>query len=57
VGNLIVQFGIALLIFFFMISAAISLPAPTRLRFEPDAPIIGRIAAVDRRRAQLHHPS
>ena len=46
VGNLIIQFGISLLIFFFMISAAISLPAPTRLGLNPDAPIIGRIAAL-----------
>ena len=41
--DLLVQFGWALVIFFFMISAAISLPAPSRLGLDPDTPAIGRI--------------
>jgi AI-2 transport protein TqsA len=45
-GNLLVQFGLALVIFFFMISAAISLPAPSRLGLDPNAPVIGRVAAI-----------
>jgi predicted PurR-regulated permease PerM len=46
VMNLLVEFGLALVIFFFMISAAISLPTPSRLGLDPDLPIIGRIAAL-----------
>lgn len=42
--DLLVQFGWALVIFFFMISAAISLPAPSRLGLDPDTPTVGRIA-------------
>jgi predicted PurR-regulated permease PerM len=41
--NLLVQFGWALVIFFFMISAAITLPKPSRLGLDPNAPTIGRI--------------
>jgi AI-2 transport protein TqsA len=41
--NLLVQFGWALVIFFFMISAAITLPKPSRLGLDPNAPIIGRV--------------
>ncbi len=41
--NLLVQFGWALVIFFFMISAAISLPTPSRIGLDPDTPTIGRI--------------
>jgi AI-2 transport protein TqsA len=41
--NMVVQFGWALVIFFFMISAAISLPAPSRLGMDPNAPVIGRV--------------
>jgi predicted PurR-regulated permease PerM len=41
--GLLVQFGLALVIFFFMISAAISLPAPSRLGLDPDMPAIGRV--------------
>ena len=41
--NLLVQFGWALVIFFFMISAAITLPKPSRLGLDPNAPAIGRI--------------
>jgi AI-2 transport protein TqsA len=46
VVNLLVQFGLALFIFFFMISAALSLPTPSRLGLDPNAPAIGRIAAL-----------
>jgi predicted PurR-regulated permease PerM len=45
-SNLLVQFGLALVIFFFMISAAISLPAPSRLGLDPDMPIISRVSAL-----------
>ena len=41
--NMVVQFGWALVIFFFMISAAISMPAPSRLGLDPNAPAIGRV--------------
>ncbi len=41
--NLLVQFGFALVIFFFMISAAISLPGAVRLGLDPNTPIIGQI--------------
>ncbi len=41
--NMVVQFGWALVIFFFMISAAISLPAPSRLGLDPNSPVIGRV--------------
>jgi AI-2 transport protein TqsA len=44
--NLLVQFGLALAIFFFMISAALALPAPSRLGMDPGAPGIGRVAAL-----------
>jgi predicted PurR-regulated permease PerM len=44
--NLLVQFGIALAIFFFMISAALSLPTPSRLGVDPDRPSIGRVAVL-----------
>jgi AI-2 transport protein TqsA len=44
VVNLLVQFGMALLIFFFMISAALALPAPSRLGLDPNAPAIGRVS-------------
>jgi AI-2 transport protein TqsA len=44
--NLLVQFGLALVIFFFMISAALSLPAPSRLGLDPNAPAINRVAAL-----------
>ena len=46
ITNLLVQFGLALVIFFFMISAAISLPTPSRLGLDPDMPIISRVAAL-----------
>jgi predicted PurR-regulated permease PerM len=41
--NLLVQFGFALVIFFFMISAAMALPGAVRLGLDPNAPIIGRV--------------
>lgn len=44
--NLLAQFGLALVIFFFMISAAISLPTPSRLGLDPNTPIIGRVTAI-----------
>ena len=44
--NILVQFGLALVIFFFMISAAMSLPAPSRLGLNPDTPGIGRLASL-----------
>ena len=46
IGNLLVSFGLALVIFFFMISAAISLPTPSRLGIDPDNPTIGRVASL-----------
>jgi AI-2 transport protein TqsA len=42
--DMVVQFGWALAIFFFMISAAISLPTPSRLGLDPNTPSIGRIS-------------
>jgi AI-2 transport protein TqsA len=44
--DLLVQFGLALVIFFFMISAALSLPTPSRLGLDPNAPMIGRVSAL-----------
>jgi predicted PurR-regulated permease PerM len=41
--DMLVQFGIALAIFFFMISAAMSLPSAVRLGLDPRAQIIGRV--------------
>ena len=46
ITNLLVQFGLALVIFFFMISAAISLPTPSRLGLDPDLPIVSRVASL-----------
>jgi AI-2 transport protein TqsA len=42
--GILVQFGLALAIFFFMISAAISLPGAARLGLDPNALIIGRVS-------------
>ncbi len=42
--GLLVQFGLALVIFFFMISAAISMPAPSRLGLDASSQIMNRIA-------------
>lgn len=44
--NILVQFGIALAIFFFMISAAIAMRGVDRLGLNPDAPIISRISSL-----------
>ena len=52
--NLLVQFGLALVIFFFMISAALALPAPSRLGLDPDQPVIGRVTRSNRRCAQVY---
>jgi AI-2 transport protein TqsA len=41
--DLLVVFGLALAIFFFMISAAISLPPPSRMGLDPANPTFGRI--------------
>lgn len=41
--DLLVQFGLALAIFFFMISAALSLPTPSRLGLDPSMPVIKRV--------------
>jgi predicted PurR-regulated permease PerM len=41
--NIIAQFGLALVIFFFMISAALALPAPSRLGLDPNSSIIKRV--------------
>lgn len=46
VANLLVEFGLALVIFFFMISAAMSLPTPSRLGLDPDTAIIGRVSTL-----------
>ncbi len=42
--NLLVQFGLALIIFLFMISAALALPTPSRLGIDPQSSIISRVA-------------
>jgi AI-2 transport protein TqsA len=44
--DLLVQFGMALFIFFFMISAAIALPGAARLGLDPGAPVVGRISTL-----------
>ena len=44
--NLLIQFIVALFIFFFMISAAISLPGASRLGIDPNAPVLRRIATL-----------
>jgi predicted PurR-regulated permease PerM len=46
VANLLVQFGLALAIFCFMISAALALPTPARLGLDPNAAGIGRVASL-----------
>ena len=53
VANLLVEFGLALAIFFFMISAAISLPTPSRLGLDPKHPSSGG-SHRDGRYAQVH---
>jgi hypothetical protein len=44
--NLLIQSGLAPAIFFFMISAALSLPAVLRLGLDPDTPVIGRVTSL-----------
>jgi AI-2 transport protein TqsA len=46
VFNLLVQFGLALVIFLFMISAAMALPTPSRLGLDPGSSIISRISSL-----------
>ena len=46
VVSLLVQFGMALLIFIFMIAAALALPGAARLGLDPNAPTIGRVASL-----------
>ncbi len=43
VMDMLVQFGLALAIFFFMISAAMAMPAPSRLGLDPNNLSIGRV--------------
>jgi AI-2 transport protein TqsA len=44
--ELLVQFGLALVIFFFMISAAISLPEASRLGLDPNAAVLQRVTTL-----------
>jgi AI-2 transport protein TqsA len=44
--SLLTQFGFALLIFIFMIAAALALPAPSRIGLDPNTPVIGRVSAL-----------
>jgi predicted PurR-regulated permease PerM len=44
--DLLVTFGLALVIFLFMISAAMALPTPSRLGLDPTTPIIGRVSSL-----------
>ena len=44
--NMLVQFGLALAIFFFMISAAMAMPTPSRLGLDPGASGFGRVTAL-----------
>jgi len=44
--NMLVQFGWPLAIFFFMISAAMALPTPSRIGLDPSASHFGRAAAI-----------
>ena len=46
--GVLVQFGLALFIFFFMISAAMALPTAVRMNLDPDSPIIGRVSELTR---------
>jgi len=41
--NVLVTFGLALFIFFFMISAALALPTPSRMGLDPRSSIVSRI--------------
>ena len=44
--DMLVVFGMALVIFFFMISAAMSLPTPSRMGLDPGNQSIGRVASL-----------
>jgi predicted PurR-regulated permease PerM len=44
--DLLVQFVLALVIFFFMISAALALPGASRMGLDPNLPVISRIATL-----------
>jgi len=44
--SLLAQFGLALVIFFFMISAALALPTPSRMGLDPNASIIKRVSSL-----------
>jgi len=44
--NVLVTFGMALFIFFFMISAALALPTPSRMGLDPGSSIITRITGL-----------
>ena len=42
-ANIVLQFGLTLLIFFFMLSAAVGLPSAARLGLDPSNPSFGRL--------------
>jgi predicted PurR-regulated permease PerM len=44
--EILVTFGMALFIFFFMISAAMAMPTPSRLGLDPNASTVGRISTL-----------
>ena len=46
VVDLLVQFGWALIIFFFMLSAAIALPTPSRLGLDPNHSAVSRLSSI-----------
>jgi AI-2 transport protein TqsA len=46
VMNILVTFGLALVIFFFMISAALALPTPSRMGLDPSSSIIKRVTEI-----------
>jgi AI-2 transport protein TqsA len=45
VVDVLVQMGISLFIFFFMLVTAVSLPRPRRLGLDPDSPVLRRVTA------------
>jgi AI-2 transport protein TqsA len=46
IGGLLVTFGLALVIFFFMISAALAMPTPSRMGLDPSNQVFSRIGAL-----------
>jgi AI-2 transport protein TqsA len=44
--SLLAQFGMALLIFIFMIAAALALPTPSRMGLDPNTQVVGRVASL-----------